>query len=94
MLQDVGIDVKVALDNGLTSTAAAAASSTCAGVHTSSQAWSAGQGLNIALEDGAVLAAHVQENGLSPATLRAFEKERVPRVATIVRQEEVLHPAF
>ena len=90
MLQDVGMDVKVALDNGLTSTAAAAASSTGAGIHIlTKEAWYAGQGLNIALEDGAVLAAHVQENGLSPATLRAFEKERVPRVATIVRQEEV-----
>ena len=48
----------------------------------------AGQGLNMALEDGAVLAGHVQEKGLSPATLRAFEKERVSRVAAIVRQEE------
>ena len=89
MLQDVGMDVEVALDNGLTSTAAAAAAAAC-GTHILTQeTWYAGQGLNIALEDGAVLAAHVQENGLSPATLRAFEKERVPRVATIVRQEEV-----
>ena len=48
----------------------------------------AGQGLNMALEDAAVLAAHVQESGISAATLRAFEKERIPRVATILRQEQ------
>ena len=49
----------------------------------------AGQGLNMALEDGAVLAAHVQTAGLSTATLRAFERERIPRVAAILRQESV-----
>ena len=43
----------------------------------------------MSFEDGAVLAAHVQEKGLSAATLRGFERERIPRVATIVRQEEV-----
>ena len=42
----------------------------------------------MAFEDGAVLAAHVQESGLSVDTLRAFEKERIPRVATILRQEQ------
>lgn len=49
----------------------------------------AGQGLNIALEDSAALAGHVAESGLSVATLRAFERERIPRVATMLRQEEV-----
>ena len=43
----------------------------------------------MSFEDGAVLAAHVLEKGLSAATLRDFERERIPRVATIVRQEEV-----
>ena len=48
----------------------------------------------MAFEDGAVLAAHVQESGLSADTLRAFEKERIPRVATILRQEQACTSKF
>lgn len=50
---------------------------------------SAGQGLNVILEDGAVLAWHLQQSGLSPESLRAFEKERIPRLAKMVGQDEV-----
>ena len=49
----------------------------------------AGQGLNTALEDGAVLGWHVQEHGLHPDTLRSFEKERIPRISKIAEQEQV-----
>ncbi|KAK9833645.1 hypothetical protein WJX74_001593 [Apatococcus lobatus] len=47
-----------------------------------------GQGLNTALEDGAVLGWHVQEHGLNPEALRSFEKERIPRVSLIAEQEQ------
>ena len=43
----------------------------------------------MSFEDRAVLAAHVQKKGLSANTLRDYEKERVPRVATVLRQEQV-----
>lgn len=49
----------------------------------------AGQGLNITLEDGAVLAWHLQDGGLCNKSLRAFEKERIPRVCKIVEQDQV-----
>jgi 2-polyprenyl-6-methoxyphenol hydroxylase-like FAD-dependent oxidoreductase len=35
------------------------------------------------LEDAAVLAWHVQQQGLTEAALRAYEKERIPRVKEI-----------
>ncbi|KAK9794924.1 hypothetical protein WJX73_008825 [Symbiochloris irregularis] len=47
-----------------------------------------GLGLNMALEDCPELAWFIQEQGLSADTFRAFEKDRAPRVAQIVRQEE------
>lgn len=53
--------------------------------------WLAGQGLNTALEDGAVLGWHVQEHGLTAEALREFEKERIPRVCKIAEQESVRH---
>ena len=43
----------------------------------------------MALEDGAELAWHVQTSGLNADSFRAFEKDRAPRVAQIVLQEEV-----
>ena len=53
---------------------------------------SAGQGLNTGLEDGAVLAWHMQQGGLSAASMRAFEKERIPRVQGMAKQEYVSLP--
>lgn len=52
-----------------------------------------GLGLNAALEDAPELAWFIQQQGLSADTLRAFERDRAPRLAQIVRQEEVLEPA-
>ena len=49
----------------------------------------AGQGLNTALEDGAVLGWWVQEHGLNAEALRSFEKERIPRISKIAEQEQV-----
>lgn len=37
----------------------------------------------MALEDAAVLGWHVQQHGLTEAALRAFEKERIPRVKEV-----------
>ena len=51
--------------------------------------WTAGQGMNTALEDGAVLAWHLQQGGLSAESMRAFEKERIPRVQSMAEQEYV-----
>ncbi len=48
-----------------------------------------GQGMNTALEDGAVLAWHLQHGGLSAESMRAFEKERLPRVQKMAEQEYV-----
>lgn len=42
-----------------------------------------GTGLALALEDAAVLAWHVQQQGLTEAALRAFERERIPRVKEV-----------
>eukprot|EP00873_Tetraselmis_striata_P024522 jgi/Tetstr1/444786/TSEL_032634.t1 len=47
-----------------------------------------GQGLNLAIEDAAVLAASVQQHGLSEAALRDFELARIPRVRDIQRYTE------
>lgn len=49
----------------------------------------AGQGLNTAFEDVAVLARHLQDGGLTEESLRSFEKERIPRVSAIAIQEQV-----
>ena len=54
----------------------------------------AGQGLNTALEDGAVLAWHLQQGGLSAESMRAFEKERIPRVQSMAEQEYVRPAPF
>ncbi|BDA46002.1 probable FAD-dependent urate hydroxylase [Coccomyxa sp. Obi] len=43
-----------------------------------------GQGLNLAIEDGAVLGWHVREGGISPETLRRFNAERGPRVREVL----------
>ncbi len=51
----------------------------------------AGQGVNTALEDAAVLARHLQDGGLCEESLRSFERERIPRVSTIATQEQVTH---
>ena len=48
----------------------------------------AGQGLNTALEDVAVLARHLQDGGLCEESLRRFERGRVPRVSAITTQEQ------
>lgn len=50
---------------------------------------STGQGLNTALEDAAELAWWLREEGLTPEALRYFEKERLPRMATIAYRENV-----
>eukprot|EP00775_Hariotina_reticulata_P007830 gene7830-8027_t len=42
-----------------------------------------GTGLGLALEDAAVLAWHVQQQGLTEAALRAYEMERIPRVKEV-----------
>jgi salicylate hydroxylase len=42
-----------------------------------------GPGLALSLEDAAVLGWHVQQLGLTPAALRAYEAERIPRVKAI-----------
>jgi 2-polyprenyl-6-methoxyphenol hydroxylase-like FAD-dependent oxidoreductase len=42
-----------------------------------------GTGLALSLEDAAVLAYHVQQQGLTAAALRAFEAERIPRVKAV-----------
>jgi 2-polyprenyl-6-methoxyphenol hydroxylase-like FAD-dependent oxidoreductase len=42
-----------------------------------------GTGLALSLEDAAVLGWHVQQLGLTPAALRAYEAERIPRVKAI-----------
>ena len=49
----------------------------------------AGQGLNQGLEDAAALGQHVQAGGLCPASLRAFEALRVPRVQEVMAAEMV-----
>ena len=49
----------------------------------------AGQGMNTALEDGAVLAWHLQHGGLCEEAMRAFERERIPRVKSMAEQEYV-----
>ncbi len=49
----------------------------------------AGQGLNMTFEDAAELAWHLQQGGLGAKALRAFEKERIPRVGIIVQKAEV-----
>ncbi|KAK9819144.1 hypothetical protein WJX74_010469 [Apatococcus lobatus] len=49
-----------------------------------------GQGLNVTLEDGVVLAWHLQQGGLNPSSLRAFEQERIPRVAQMMQQDQAL----
>lgn len=49
----------------------------------------AGQGLNMTFEDAAELGWHVQQMGLTPEALRAFELERIPRVGVIVQKAEV-----
>ncbi len=40
-------------------------------------------------EDAAELGWHVQQLGLTPEALRAFELERIPRVGVIVQKAEV-----
>eukprot|EP00873_Tetraselmis_striata_P009743 jgi/Tetstr1/430007/TSEL_019868.t1 len=47
-----------------------------------------GQGLNLGVEDAAVLAACVKRHGLSPQTLRDFERARIPRVVNISKWPE------
>eukprot|EP00884_Botryococcus_braunii_P001468 jgi/Botrbrau1/11321/Bobra.0038s0081.1 len=44
-----------------------------------------GQGLNLAMEDAAVLAFHLRKGGLTPLSLRRYEAERAPRVKEIIR---------
>ncbi len=48
-----------------------------------------GQGLNMTFEDAAELGWHVQQLGLTPEALRAYELERIPRVGVIVQKAEV-----
>ena len=45
--------------------------------------------MNVAWEDAAVLASHLQKGGLGPNSLRLFEKERIPRISTMATQEYV-----
>eukprot|EP00877_Chromochloris_zofingiensis_P014712 jgi/Chrzof1/9495/Cz04g05090.t1 len=47
-----------------------------------------GSGLNLALEDAAVLGDFVQQHGLTEETLRAFEVARIPRVKGIFSTQE------
>jgi 2-polyprenyl-6-methoxyphenol hydroxylase-like FAD-dependent oxidoreductase len=42
-----------------------------------------GTGLALSLEDAAVLAWHVQQQGLTAEALRAYEAERIPRVKAV-----------
>ena len=49
----------------------------------------AGQGLNMTMEDAAELGWFVQQLGLLPEALRAFELERIPRVGVIVQKAQV-----
>lgn len=41
------------------------------------------------LEDVTVLTGHLMSQGLCESALRAFEKERIPRVSTIATMEYV-----
>ncbi|KAK9906811.1 hypothetical protein WJX75_008443 [Coccomyxa subellipsoidea] len=43
-----------------------------------------GQGLNLAIEDGAVLGWHLREGGVNPESLRRFNAERGPRVRDVL----------
>ncbi|EIE24293.1 acyl-CoA N-acyltransferase [Coccomyxa subellipsoidea C-169] len=43
-----------------------------------------GQGLNLAIEDGAVLGWHVREGGVTPEALQKFNAERGPRVREVL----------
>jgi len=59
-----------------------------------------GQGAGQALEDAVVLRNCVREYGLTPAALRAYEAQRMPRTASIVRASRLVgaigqwqHPA-
>lgn len=45
------------------------------------------------LEDVTVLTGHLMRQGLCAAALRAFEKERIPRVSTIATMEYVSFPS-
>ena len=49
----------------------------------------AGQGVNQAFEDAVVLAHAIRDGGLTEASLRAFEAERIPHVQEIMATEMV-----
>ena len=49
----------------------------------------AGQGLNMTMEDAAELAWHVQQYGLTEDALERFEAKRLPRVKTILDHAKV-----
>ena len=49
----------------------------------------AGQGLNMTMEDAAELAWHVQQYGLTVDALERFEAKRLPRVKTILDHAKV-----
>ena len=49
----------------------------------------AGQGMNTTIEDVAVLGRTLQEKGICPEALRAFELERIPRIGVITSRENV-----
>lgn len=42
-----------------------------------------GTGIGLCFEDAAVLGWHIQQHGLTEEALRAFERERIPRVKAV-----------